>query len=367
MIEILVFGLSTNQGGIETYLKKIWDNINHQEFHFSFIDITGEKEKPCFFDELHKTGCDFYKITPRNVSRKRNKAELQELFKKHHFDILHYNVNTLSYIMPVKIALQNGCKVLVHSRNAGASYNILTRTFHTVNKIMLQKLDIKRIAVSDLAGKWLFGSSDYDVYHNGIDIDRFTFSEKSRNEIRKKYNCENKFVIGNVGAFAPAKNHKFMVEVFEEIKKIKPNAVLWFVGDGAMREGIERIVHEKKLSDDILFLGIQKDMPAIYSGMDIFWLPSLFEGYPNAVLEAECEGLPCLISDCIPQDVRIMDNSVSFSLSETKQDWASKLFEVYELGHDNREVCAKKVEHMGASIKKEIQKIETLYKDIIKN
>lgn len=366
MIEVLLFGLSENCGGIETYLKKIWDNIDHDQFHFSFIDMTGDNRFPCFYDELSASGCDFYKITPRNVSIKKNKADFEKLFKLNHFEILHFNVNTLSYILPVEEALKNDCKVVIHSRSSNASTTrFITKLLHKINKVRVQHMNLTRIAVSKVAGEWLFGSSRFEVYHNGVDTDIFRYTEENRRKIRKEFGCEHKTVIANVGAFLPVKNHKFMVDAFEEFLKIRSNSSLWFIGDGPMRKEIENLVVSKKLEDKVLFLGIRKDMSELYAAMDLFWFPSLYEGFGNVVLEAESEGVPCLLSDCIPQDTMIADNAFSFSLDRPLSEWAIKMDESAKAQKNNRELCYKEIEEKGASVKDEIIRLEILYKSML--
>ena len=116
MIEILQFGLGSNLGGIESYMKKIWDNIDREKYHYSFVDMTGYVEIPCYYEYFKQTGCNFYKITPRNVSIIQNIKDFNDLFEGHRFDIFHFSVNTLSYMLPVSIALKHNVKVLVHSR-----------------------------------------------------------------------------------------------------------------------------------------------------------------------------------------------------------------------------------------------------------
>lgn len=367
MIEVLLFGLSDNMGGIETYLKKIWDNIDKSRFHFNFIDMNGANKQACFYEELSKSGATFYKITPRRESILKNRRDLKQLFKEHHFDIFHFNVNTLSYLVPVEIALKNGCAVVVHSRNAGASKNKITRLLHVLNKKRLQRMPVHRIAVSPLAGDWLFGSSNFDVFFNGVDTQRFQFTDENRKRIREEQRCTDKLVIGNVGAFTPAKNHRFMVEVFEKVKEKNLETVLWFVGDGDGRASIEQYVKEKGLQNDIRFLGRRSDTPAIYAALDLLWLPSLFEGFPNVVLEAECEGVPCLISDCIPQDALIMENTASFSLDESADRWAEKILVMAKWQKPIRENCYKEVDQKGFSVKAEIERLEQLYLAIMHN
>ncbi len=361
MIEILLFGLSSNRGGIETYLKKIWDNIDHDRFHFNFIDMVGEESKPCFYHELVESGCSFFKITPRRVSVKKNRNDFKTLFEQNHFDIFHFNVNTLSYLLPVELALKNNCRVIVHSRNAGASNNILTKILHNINKKRMKHMNVYKIAVSHDAGFWLFGDKNFEVYHNGVDTGKFKFSLEKRQKLREIENVGDKIVVGNVGAFLPAKNHRFIVDIFFEFLKQKNNAILWLVGDGDGRKEIEDLVRQKGIEDSVRFLGIQKDMPSIYSAMDVFLFPSFYEGFPNAVLEAECEGLPCLISDCIPQDVKLFDFVDSCSLSNNASLWAGKLISLLHKNDFDRQSKSVELEKMGASVRSEIARLEKLY------
>ncbi len=365
MTEVLLFGLSPNRGGIETYLKKIWDHIDHSRYHFSFIDMTGEGRTACFYQELSASGCDFYRITPRSESPIKNKRDLEALFREHRFDIFHFNVNTMSYLLPVEIALKAGCKVVIHSRNAGADYSMLTRVLHSVNRFRAQALPVHRIAVSPMAGKWLFGKAPFAVYYNGIDTQRFQFSQEARSRARQALDCGEDVIIGNVGVFFPAKNHPFMLEAFPEIRKRVPNAKLWFVGDGPLLEGIQRQVEEKGLTPWVRFLGKRSDMPDIYAALDFFWLPSLYEGFPNAALEAQCEGLPCLISDCIPQDVLRLENAAGMSLKKKPEEWAEKIVQMLAARRENRREAAAEINEKGFSVEQEILRLERLYASLL--
>lgn len=366
MIEILQFGLGANRGGIETYLKKIWDHIDHSRFHFNFINMTGEGSQPCFYEELKASGCAFYPVTPRSVSPRKNQEDLRRLFRERHFDILHFNVNTLSYMYPVEAALRADCKVLVHSRSNGLINNSrFTKLLHEINKRRLGHMDVTRIAVSKMAGEWLFGRTPFRVYPNGIAAEQFAFDPENRKRVREETGCTGKRVIGHVGAFIPAKNHRFMVEAFEELSRHDPDAVLWLIGDGGGRAEIERLVREIGLQEKVLFFGNRKDMPALYAGMDMLWLPSLHEGFPNVILEAQCEGLPCLISDCIPQDALVADNTFSFGLDQPLNQWANKIEEALLAQKEKREECWRELEERGFSAKDEVKRIEALYSSIL--
>ena len=361
MIEILQFGLSRNQGGIETYLKKITENIDKTKYHFSFIDMTGN-QSPAFYNELKAEGCDFYKITPRSISVRKNKKDLQKLFSEHEFDILHFNVNTLSYIQPIKAALANDCKVIIHSRSAGMSYSARTTLLHKWNKKIVEHLPVKRIGVSQLACDWLFGKdSDSTVYPNGVDTNRFAFSKEKREIIRKSFGCENKLVVGHVGAFLPVKNHKFTVEVFETLKKQREDAVLWLVGEGELMQDIRNVVHEKGLDDSVLFLGKRNDLPDLYSGMDVHLLPSYFEGMPNVILEAQTSGLPCIISDTVTREVNVRNNVKYLPIDKDPEVWTKMIADLINDPDNSRIDAYHDMNDNGWSVTQEIERIEELY------
>lgn len=365
MIEILHFGLSTNRGGIETYLHKLWMNIDHERFQFSFLDTTGAGNTPCFSETFAATGCKIYKITSRRESAYQNRKELEELFRTHHFDILHFHANTLSYITPILIALKHNCKVIVHSRSAGASFRPLTIIAHYINRERLRKKQVTRIGVSKLATEWLFGQTIQSfVYNNGVDINKFEFCPTARETIRGQLGCTENYVIGNVAAFLPVKNHKFIIDVFERYLAYNNAAVLWLAGDGPLRKYYEQYATDKGLKEKVFFLGNREDISNIYAGMDLFLFPSKFEGFPNAMLEAQCAGLPCVMSDCITQEVLLADNAFVCSLEATSDLWAKKIAELAIRQSGDRSNGATLVDHRGFSVQEEIRRIEKLYLDI---
>lgn len=362
-MEIVQFGLGNNLGGIETYLRTLWTHIDHERFHFSFINMKGADSIPCFYEEFKKGGCDFYKITPRRVSPKRNKKEMFELFEKHKFDVLHFNSNTLSYMLPVEAAVKNGCKVIVQGHNSETA-RIIPKTLHVINKKRLQNLDVERIAVSSMAGKWFFGNGDFSVYLNGIDTGKFKFTEENRNSIRREANCTDKLVIGHVGSFLPAKNHKFIIEIFEKTVSLNPNAVLWLIGDGDSSE-IQGITKEKGLEDKVVFWGRRTDLEKLYAGMDVFLFPSIFEGFGLVIAEAICEGVPCLVSDCIPNEAKTFsENIFSYSLDKPAEDWAKKLLDAAKHQKNDRSVCHLEIAKAGFSIEEVAKRMERLYESL---
>ncbi|MFB9868647.1 glycosyltransferase [Vreelandella sulfidaeris] len=375
-IKVLHFGLSLNRGGIETYLHKIATGVNADKFEFSFINST--TSLPCFYKELSDMGCVFHNITPRRINFKKNKRDLEALFKEHDFDVLHFHVNTLSYIEPVLVALRNNVKVIIHSRNAGAAGSHLTQWLHRINKIRIQRLRyrVTKISVSQLAGEWLFGKGDdFIVYNNGIDLNRFRFSSENRRLLREELGInDTTFLLGNVGAFVPAKNQEFAVNVLKKMIDSGEDTKLLLIGDGGLKENVINLVARLGLVNNVLFLGKREDMPALYSAMDMFIFPSFYEGFPNAVLEAQACGLPCFISNKITKEVVIDENSVKqFSVSNSNYyEWVSAILfyvknELIDYAHMNsqRGNAWEKIETAGFSTNREIKKLEDLYEKVV--
>ncbi|MFZ3588947.1 glycosyltransferase [Bacillus sp. DJP31] len=363
MIRVLHYGLSSNRGGIETYLYKILTHIDKSSFQFDFLD-TNEIDV-CFYDEFTKMGSQFYKITPRSKSIMQNKKDLEALFRKEKFDIFHCHLNTLSYIEPIFIALKYGSKVILHSRSAGASKSIITNLLHYINFLKLPRERLKLVAVSQLAGNWLFGrGSNFEIINNGIEINKYEFSGEKRYLIRKEMNVEEKFVVGNIGAFLYAKNHKFIINVFQKIVHKKPNAVLYLVGVGPLREEVINLVAQLGLQNKVFFLGKRSDIPELLSAMDCFLFPSFYEGFPNAVLEAQCSGLQCIISNEITNEIVVEDYCERLPLSESSEQWAESIILKCSKQND-RKIASSKVEKAGFSVIEEIKRLETIYLDTL--
>lgn len=370
---VLHFGISSNQGGIETYLLKISKSISKDKFSFSFIDSTGAA--PAFQHELSDTGATFYKVTPRRKNYLKNKHDIAALFRDNDFDVLHFHVNTLSYIEPIFAALDNDVRVIIHSRNAGARGSKVTQVMHSINKYRVNRLkgDVKKIAVSRLAGEWLYGNkSDFEVYNNGVDLARFRFDAVARKNVRNEVGVgEEEHVLGCVAAFSPAKNQQFAVEILKFLngRKELGGIKLLFVGDGSLRPKVQDLVDSYHLNDHVKFLGKRSDIPELMSAMDVLLLPSFFEGFPNVVLEAQACGLPCLISDKITDEV-VLDNGLvkQFPIDESFVPvWAEELKRCmqFPITLEHRFAACQRVEAAGFSTESEIKKIEELYEKLM--
>lgn len=361
MIKILHCGLSPNSGGIENYLMKLWNNINHQKFCFVFVDMY--EGRACFREQLEKKGCLFYEITHRRENVFKYYKDWKRVLQEADINILHCHFNTLSDITPVLLGLKYGKKVIVHSRSSKMTKSIITSTMHWINFLRLPRKKIQMVAVSEKAGKWLFGKqANFQVINNGVDTGRFCYSIEFRKSLREQYGLQDSFVVGHVGTFLPVKNHEFTLKIFKEIVTEVDSAKLILIGEGPLKERMLKLARDMGLIDSIIFLGKRDDVAEWYSAMDVMVFPSFFEGFPNAVLEAQSTGLPCVISDVITDEVIKFSFCKKQSLNADVREWAKMILDVREIP-DRKGYCYK-MEKLRCDTKSEIQKIEYLYKSI---
>ena len=312
-----------NMGGAENFIMNLYRNIDKEKIQFDFIS-----HKPGIFDdEIRKLGGKIYYLDyVTKVGPIKYKKELNIFFKKHNeYKILHTHIDQTSGIVLDVARKYNFEKLIVHSHSTNNSNNVLVNMY----KKTLQKKIIKyanvRLACSDAAGKWLYRSLDFRVINNGIDIEKFYYKEEFRNEIRNELNISKEsFVIGHVGRFCQVKNHDMLIDIFYEYNKYNNNSYLLLVGDGPLKEEIEKKCEELKIKEKVKFLGIRKDVNKIYSAMDVFVFPSFHEGFPVTVVEAACSGVPMLLSDKITNEVKFYDKIKFVGIADSSE-WVNKI------------------------------------------
>lgn len=287
------------------------------------------KEKQFYDDEIEKMGGHVYKLSFReDLNLPKFQKDLAVFFAQHHeYKIVHCHAYTIGYFC-LKAAKKAGIPVrIAHSHN--------NETVHDIKylpKLFMQRLFTLNatdlFACSNEAGKYLFKDKPFRVLKNAIDSQQFIANENTRREVKQELGLENKFVVGHVGRLHPQKNHDFLIEVFAEIKKKKPDAELILVGTGPLEEKVRSKVADMGLIENVQFLGNRKDMNRIYQAMDIFVFPSLFEGLGIVAIEAQAAGVPIVCSEGLPPETDITPIYRKLMLSDGAEKWAEAAIEM---------------------------------------
>ncbi len=301
---------SMNAGGAETFLMKVYRRLDKTKYQMDFCINAAEK---CFYeDEIISLGGKIYRITPKSESIGNFRKQLFDVVKSNGYKyVLRITSNAFGF-MDLKIAHKAGATVCAaRSSNSSDGGSLKSRAAHVIGRLLYGRYVNVRIAPSDLAAKYTFGNRAYKngsvkILHNAIDTDVYRFDARGRKNVRTELKIpENTTVIGHVGRFTAQKNHLFLTDVFAEYVKLNENSLLVLVGNGELEDEIKKRAEERGIADRIVFTGVRGDVPALLSAMDVFVFPSFYEGMPNAVIEAQATGLPCVISDRITHEADI--------------------------------------------------------------
>ena len=327
--KVLLTGLSSNCGGIEMYFLNLVKNCDLKKFEIYVLDAREKNNKIAYCDEFIKLRCKVLKITNRHENFIQHKKDLIRIFKEYKFDIMHYSIMDYNWFEPITLANKySRTKIIIHSHNAGgkSKKKIKDRILSCFGRKKIKKIKCFKIACGKRAGQYMFGDSKYLVFYNGINIDNYKFSTKLREKYRKQYAIkENEILIGNVARLSLQKNPLFLVELYNCLYKINNNYKLILVGDGALKANVESRIKELKLEENVILAGNQKNANEYYSMMDIYVMPSLYEGFSLSMIEAITNGLKCYTSTAVDDEVNILGNVTFLDLNNSPKEWANKI------------------------------------------
>ena len=365
MIRILVFGMTENPGGVESFLVNYFRNIDRTKIQFDFL--CNSHDQVAYEEELIRLGGRTFHITARSKDRKSYKRELEDVFKNHasEWSAIWVNVCSLANIDYLKIAKKYGIKKrIIHSHNSQNMDSKLRVLLHMWNKRSIDKYATDFWACSKDAAHWFYNDELMKkavVIHNAIDVERMKFNEEKRKTIRSQYGLDDKFVIGNVGRLHFQKNQEFAIDVFNDYRKANPDSVLVLVGQGEDEEKLRIKVKEKQLAGSVLFTSVQKDVQGWLSSFDLFLFPSRFEGLSVVALEAQANGIPILASSkAIPDEARINSNVAICELDAEPTEWIRTIDELKMVGRQTNNF---QIEQKGFDIKREAKLVESFLSD----
>lgn len=346
-------------GGAESFLMNIYRNIDKSKIQFDFLIRSTEEN--IYLDEIDKLGGKVYITSSFPKHFFKNYKEVNRFFKDHkEYNIIHVHANALLYVRPLTIAKVYGIKCrIIHSHSTQTVNNYVYRFIHKWNKKFISSKATEFFACSVSAGNWMF-KNEFKVINNAIDIDKFKFRPDSRERVRKEFNMENRFVVGNIGRFVCPKNHAFIIDIFYEIYKENKNAVLMLVGTGELFEDIKTRVNLLGLQDSVIFTGVRKDVPDILCAMDVFLFPSLYEGLGLVLIEAQASGLHCIASDdVIPKETKVTNLVEYIMLNKSSSEWAKSVLKYQNVYI--RENTYMQIKNSGFDIKDLAQSLEEFY------
>lgn len=324
MVRVLHVVGRMHAGGLEALIMTVYRAMDREAYQFDFLVHTDEE---CAHDaEIERLGGRIYRL-PRPTARTAPGYYRRALrfFQAHPYEVVHGHMDSTAALY-LRAARKCGATVRIahgHSISAGRSLKgFLTWCMH----LPLGGVVTRRVACSRAAARWLFGekatrAGQVEVIPNAVDTAAFAFSEEARRSLRAALGVEDAFVYGHVGRLEAPKNHAFMLRVFRAIHAQNKRAVLLLVGEGSLEADIRRQAEAYGLGDAVRFLGLRRDIPALMQAMDLFLLPSLYEGLPVVMVEAQCADLPCVISDRVPAE-SILTELVTVLPLNSPERWA---------------------------------------------
>ena len=286
MIRILQCVNDMHRAGLETMLMNYYRNIDREKIQFDFL--THRPQRSDYDDEIESLGGKIYyapRLYPQNYPK--YFKWMKQFFSEHpEYKIIHSHIDAMSYL-PLKAAKKANIPVrIAHSHNTAIDrdFKYLLKTYF---RFKLPKVANYYCACGKEAGEFLFPGKEYMYVPNAIEIDRFLFNENVRMKKRRELGIKDEIVIGHIGRMSYQKNHKYLIDVFAEILKKKNDSILLLIGVGEKLDDIKKYVEKLGLSEQVRFLGNRADVDELYQAMDVFVMPSLFEGLPVVGVEAQ--------------------------------------------------------------------------------
>lgn len=327
MLRVLHVIGKMDRAGAETIIMNIYRNIDRERIQFDFMVFSNEEGD--YDSEIKQMGGKIYQMPEFKVINYRNMCKIfKKFFEKHSYEIVHGHIGSCApaYLYYAK---KNGSFTIAHSHNTDSSiiwkkiaYKCLTRPVIYVADYFMA---CSEEAGKDRFGKKIINQNNFRVMNNAIDAEEFIYTDERHCSLKDKFGLNNKIIFGHVGRFTEQKNHDFLIEVFENIKKKHNEAILLLVGVGEDFDKIKEKVEARKLEKSVCFLGIREDISDLMNLFDVFIFPSIYEGLGIVGIEAQAAGLPCFFSNAIPDEAILTPSVWKFPLKWGAERWATEI------------------------------------------
>lgn len=331
---------SMDSGGAEGFLMKQYRMLDRTKYQ---MDFCVNVQKKCFYDdEIESLGGRIYRIVPKSQDFKGSLKNLEKIVRENGYESVLCNSTKPGTVFELIAAKKGGATRLIYrSSSANMSGGLKTKILHNTVGRLAHIVPTVKIAPSTLAAEYCFGrgcisKGKAELLYNGIDISVFKYSDELRKATRRELGLNGEFTAVHIGRFSKVKNHSFLFEVFAELLKSKPDAKLILVGDGELENEFKQKAAQMHIEKNVAFLGLRRDIPAILAAGDVFIFPSIFEGMPNTVIEAQALSLHCVISDTITSEADITGLVEYLPLGNAKI-WADAALK-YSAGYERKDM-----------------------------
>ena len=324
-IRVLQVVTQMTRGGLETMLMNYDRHIDHSELQFDFLE---HRDAVTDYDrEILDLGGRIHRLPRLNPISPAYLRALDRFFAEHpEYRIVHSHLDCMAGI-PLKYAKRNGVPVRIAHAHLSNQVKNIKYPIKLIYKRSIPEYATHLCACGEEAGRWMFGGHEFAVLNNAIDSSAFVFHEKARVLARTALGVDDTtLLLGHVGRFNPQKNHMFLLEVFSALLRLRPDSRLLLVGQGDLEQAVREKAKALGIADRVIFAGVRSDVNDLMQAMDVFVFPSLFEGLPVVAVEAQAAGLPCVVSDRVPEECVRTQGLVTFLSLEIGADrWAEQI------------------------------------------
>jgi len=354
------------KGGVTQYALRNWEHIDKRRFLFDWVTLDKELS---FEPELASQGCKVHHLSCRQEDDKALFCAEMETILSTGYDAIHLHTSYWRGYLAEELAVKaKVTRIIVHAHSTGidipdaAQREKLLVAHHEWKARFNIDLATHFTACSTKAAEFLFGpqipNERVTILKNAINIEAFAFNPRSRSDTRLRMGLEGKFVILQPARLEYQKNHSFMLNVFADVSKINPNAVLLLAGDGKLRSALEKEAEDLRIADRVHLLGFRGDIPELLQATDLLVMPSRFEGLTIAAIEAQCSGVWCLLSDQMAEETIVSNNAARLPLEEAV--WRDVIVKFAREGYERRD-RSEEIAAAGYSLKEQIKVMEKIY------
>ena len=340
-IRVLQVFTIMDRGGAESMIMNYYRKIDKSKIQFDFL--VHRDKKGAYEAEIKALGGNIYRLPAISPFYPYSYYKKLRAFMNSHYNysIIHSHINTFSSF-PLKIAkeYQIPCRI-AHAHIALDRLNLktiirnkegVTEVLKHITKLILRMrintYPTHSFSCGQKAGNWLFGNTPFKTMNNAVDSERFQYNSDIEKEYKGKLQMNKAMIIGHIGRFDSQKNHSFLLNIFAELLKKKPDSKLILIGDGPLKKKVENEAKTLSIHEDVNFLGVRQDIPELLQIMDVFVFPSIYEGLPVTLIEAQSSGTHILAADTISEEVKITDLIEFVGLNKSPEFWAEKIISI---------------------------------------